>query len=43
MQGGGKAVVLAVGKHTLKEQEIAADLENDKHALRIEAQMTPFQ
>ena len=43
MQGGGKAVVLAVGKHTLKEQEIAADLQNDKHALRIEAQMTPFQ
>ena len=43
MQGSGKAVVLAVGEHTLKEQEIAADIQNDKHALRIEAQMTPFQ
>ena len=43
MQGTGKAVVLAVGKHTLKEQELAADLKADKYALQIEKSETPFQ
>jgi magnesium-transporting ATPase (P-type) len=33
MQGSGKAVVLAVGEHTLLEREIKEDLSNDKYAL----------
>ena len=43
MRGAGKAVVLAVGKHTLKEQEIAEALDEDKNALEIEKTLTPFQ
>jgi len=43
MTGTGKALVLAVGKHTLKEKEIANDLKNDKNALQIEKEVTVFQ
>ena len=43
MTGGGKALVLAVGKHTLIEQDIAKEKESDKHALRVEKEVTPFQ
>lgn len=43
MRGYGKAVVLAVGKHALKEKEIAADAKADKYALSIENSETPFQ
>jgi len=39
MTGTGKAVVLAVGKHTLKEKEINAD--SSQNSLRIEEQETP--
>ena len=35
MTGTGKAVVLAVGKHTLKEKEIRAD-GGAQNSLRIE-------
>jgi len=43
MSGSGKAVVLAVGKHTLKEKEIKEELGSDKNALQIEKTQTPFQ
>lgn len=43
MSGSGKAVVLAVGKHTLKEKDIQSELEADKNALQIEKTLTPFQ
>ena len=43
MRGYGKAVILAVGKHSLKEKEIAADMKADKYALSIEKDETPFQ
>lgn len=43
LTGVGKAVVLAVGKRTLKEREITEDLKEDKNALTIEAGETPFQ
>ena len=43
MRGSGKAIVLAVGEHTLKEKEIAEDLETDKNALMIEKSETPYQ
>jgi len=43
MSGSGKAVVLAVGKHTLKEREIALEQDTNKNALTIEKQLTPFQ
>ena len=43
MSGSGKAVVLAVGKHTLKEKDILTELEADKNALQIEKTLTPFQ
>ena len=43
MTGTCKAVVLAVGKHTLKEKEIAGDMKNDQYALQIEKTLTPFQ
>lgn len=43
MSGSGKAVVLAVGKHTLKEKDIQAELDSDKNALQIEKTQTPFQ
>ena len=43
MAGTGKALVLAVGKHTLKEKEISADLNRDKNALQIEKEVTVFQ
>ena len=42
MSGSGKAVVLAVGEHTLKEKEIKA-ASGSKNALKIEDSMTPFQ
>lgn len=41
--GSGKVVVLAVGKHALKEKDIAEELDSDKYALQIEKEMTPFQ
>ena len=43
MTGTGKALVLAVGEHSLKEKEIKSDLEADRNALRVEASETPFQ
>lgn len=43
MNGAGKAVVLAVGKHTLKERDMSKQLEDDKYALQIEKSLTPFQ
>lgn len=43
MRGSGKAVILAVGKHTLKEREMASQLKEDKYALQIENKLTPFQ
>lgn len=43
MSGGGKALVLAVGKHTFKELEIAKELNSDKYALQVEKEVTPFQ
>jgi len=43
MRGSGKAVVLAVGCHTLKEREILEELDSDKNALTIEKTLTPFQ
>lgn len=43
MRGSGKAVVLAVGSHTLKEREISENLKDDKYALQIEKTLTPFQ
>ena len=43
MRGSGKAIVLAVGEHTLKEKEIAEELETDKNALMIEKSETPYQ
>lgn len=33
MSGSGKAVIIAVGKHTLKEKEIQEDLISNKNAL----------
>ena len=42
MRGYGKAVVLAVGKHSLKEKEIAGDAKAKKYALAIENTETPF-
>jgi len=33
MTGTGKCLVLAVGSHTLKEKEIAANVEADNNAL----------
>ena len=39
MTGSGKAIVLAVGEHTMKEQEIEKELGGDKevkNALAIE-------
>jgi magnesium-transporting ATPase (P-type) len=43
MSGTGKALVLAVGKHTLKEKEIADNIKDDKNALQIEKEETVFQ
>lgn len=43
MRGSGKAVVLAVGKHTLKEREIREEKGDSKNALQIEKTLTPFQ
>lgn len=43
LSGAGKAVVLAVGSHTLKEREIQESLEKDADTLTIEAGETPFQ
>jgi len=43
MTGSCKAVVLAVGEHTLKEKEIKNDLKNDSYALQVEKNLTPFQ
>jgi hypothetical protein len=42
MTGTGKAVVLAVGQHTLKEKELREDMESNKYALQIEKDETPF-
>jgi len=42
MTGTGKALVLAVGKHTLKEKEINANLDSDKNSLQIEKETTVF-
>lgn len=42
MTGTGKALVLAVGKHVLKEKEISNNLEADKNALQIEKEVTVF-
>jgi len=42
MTGTGKALVLAVGKHALKEKEIQDDLKGDKYALNVEGDKTPF-
>ena len=42
MTGSGKAVVLAVGPHTLKEKELREDLTSNKYALQIEKEETPF-
>ena len=43
MTGTGKCLVLAVGSHTLKEKEIAANVEADNNALQIEKEETTFQ
>jgi magnesium-transporting ATPase (P-type) len=43
MRGTGKAVVLAVGEHTMKEREIKENLKDNKYALQIENVPTPFQ
>lgn len=43
MTGTGKAVVLAVGEHTMKEREIKENLKDNKYALQIENVPTPFQ
>jgi P-type E1-E2 ATPase len=43
MTGCGKAVILAVGSHTLKEKELREDMESNKYALQIEKEETPFQ
>lgn len=43
MRGSGRAVILAVGTHTLKEREMASQLKEDKYALQIENKLTPFQ
>lgn len=43
MSGSGKAVVLAVGKHSLKEREMTKSLVDNKYALQIENTKTPFQ
>jgi len=43
MTGTGKALVLAVGKHMLKEKEIAENVKDDKNALQIEKEETVFQ
>ena len=43
MRGTGKAVVLAVGEHTMKEREIKENLKDNKYALQIENVTTPFQ
>ena len=43
MTGNGKAVVLAVGPHTLKEKELREDMQSNKYALQIEKDETPFQ
>jgi P-type E1-E2 ATPase len=43
MSGTCKAVVLAVGQHTLLEKEIKANLKNDKYALQVEKDVTQFQ
>lgn len=42
MTGTGKALVLAVGEHALKEKEIKEDLKGDKYALQVEKGETPF-
>ena len=42
MRGCGKAVVLCVGKHTLKELDLKDELKADKYALQIEKSETPF-
>lgn len=43
MRGCGKAVVLCVGKHALKELDLKDELKKDKYALQIEKAETPFQ
>jgi len=43
MTGTGKALVLAVGEHTLKEKEIAENVKSDKNLLQIEKGETVFQ
>ena len=43
MSGGGEALVLAVGQHTLKEKEIQQEKDKNKNALMIEKELTPFQ
>lgn len=43
MTGTGKAIVLAVGEHTMKEREIRENLKDNKYALQIENRPTPFQ
>lgn len=43
MTGTGKALVLAVGQHTLKEKEIAENVKSDKNLLQIEKGETVFQ
>jgi len=42
MSGSGKAVILAVGKHTLKEKEIEA-AHGSNNPLAIEKKLTPLQ
>lgn len=42
MSGSGKAIVLAIGEHTLKEKEIK-ETAGSKNALSVEDNMTPFQ
>lgn len=42
MTGSGKAIVLAIGEHTLKEKEIKSTA-GANNALSIEDSMTPFQ
>ena len=43
MAGSGKALVLAVGAHALKEKEKRAEVRADKYALQVEKTETPFQ
>lgn len=42
MSGSGKAVVLAVGKHSLVEREIKL-ADKSQNVLMIEKELTPFQ